>query len=270
MPAILFPQRRQKQPGNAVGINRGNPFTIGTAFAWVPNVSKELVTGASPTLVNTGSYGVGQKGKHLAATANGFTANGASFTGTKSMLGSSTDPGVSFLVVLNSWSSTAGGVVGSLIGSSSATEGFGVDNTAHPYVRSAATHTSTRTISTATPYVLAANFIYGVGCVFWINGVSETIVADGGFSLGGAIDSIGGINGQVSIGANIALAWVWNRVLGDGEMKSLADNPWQLLQPFSRKWTISSGGGAAFAAKFRKTLSGYGSGVGKRQIHGWQ
>ena len=205
-----------------------------------------IVTGANAVLDSGASYGVGINGRHLVAVAGGFTATGAAFSGTNVLNGTFGAPGITVLAVLNGWSATQGSSLGNLAGGTagSGIDGFGIDLTGHPMLYHATQTSSTRTLTTNAPYVLAVTFIESVGTNFWINGVNETLIADAGFSMLTAITRVGGIAGQGSIGANIALVAAWNRAFSDVEMRSLCHlslHHKSIVQPVKHKLALRTG-----------------------------
>ena len=84
------------------------------------------------------------------------------------------------------------------------------------------------TLTTGVWYTLAARFVPGSVVEFFLDGRPDgTAATGGGFGTGFRIGYEGFSYGSPWI------TWigVWNRLLGDAEIQSLSDQPWQMVEP---------------------------------------
>lgn len=66
-----------------------------------------------------------------------------------------------------------------------------------------------------------------------------------GYFVGSRMARDGVINDPVNAGTEIYLSLIWNRVLSEAELRSLAQNPWQIFEPQVLQTFVPSGGAPA-------------------------
>lgn len=244
MGSVVLATSRTRQP--AFGVLAGNDPSIaangaGPAFLWVPG-SVECVGGAVAALSGGGTYAGSNGANVLAAVKNGFSPKYASFTGGNSISALSGGPGLTFLVVLESYGGSSGGAFGNLITVGTVASGLGVNSSGALLLRTATVNTvSTLTVPSG-PSVLIGGYVDVSSILLSCNGATYSATDSGHAQAAAKVTGVGGYSGQTSITANIALAAAWNRLLSADEFAALSENPWRLFQRPQRRLYFGAGG----------------------------
>lgn len=204
-------------------LNRRHPWAKRVRFCWSAVKNVESITGATGTIAAGATLTSGKYGKARGLAGVSFSPQNISFTpNTKNALNSSvSDPGMTLFVVLNNWvpngnpgsSNNNGNLIAGTAGASS---GLSINNSGalQKVISGSLFATSSRTLTSGQPAVVAVTHKYLVGGNFWINGVPETAHSDGlGFAGSFTPQYIGGTSGQSSIQADIAAVIGFDTIL---------------------------------------------------------
>lgn len=244
--SLVYPALRSKPPpfGAVAGYGASYaPNGPGPAYLWVPG-SVERAGGAQVTLAGA-SYAGLNGANCLAAVKNGFSPKYATSAGGNQVSVTTGTPGATFLVVLESFGGAAGSAYANLlsVGPTATSGGLGINTSNALLLRMGGTNqVSTLTVPSG-PAVLIGGWTRSVAGYLYCNG-AQYVVASTNFSQAATtVTSMGGVSGQSSITANIALAAVWNRLLTPDEFAALSDDPWQLFRPVQRRLYFGAAAG---------------------------
>lgn len=248
---------RSTPPSSAVQVNRGNPIARGLQRAWFASTGIDHVSGIPAVNSSTTHNVPGQN--QLGATLR--------CSGAQSMESytvphiTAMDGGSEFTVfAVSTTNSGAERPLAGVWGASGARQFYlAINSSRNPLV--AVTNGATNRIETANLTTVPAGVRVTVAggwrssgdtCRIWVNGSPVT-----GTRSGSAISAMPTVSNPVSIaaqgpGASVALSGdielvlIFNRLLSDAEIRSLSDNPYQILRPANdRLWldVVAGGGG---------------------------
>lgn len=238
MAALILPHRWRQQPQGHVGLS-----DIGRLFDAVILPSAGFVNiGASnvPALVYSAAAG-GVPPRSVIAGVNGYLI-GSSSPADQIRLGSLGWGTISGVIVFTRPSANYQGL---FISGSAGSAYFRVDNTGTVSAqrRSAANVvTSTRTVFTDRPNVLAFCWVNSSRVAFALNGTlssasTATAYSNGSYEFAGG-DQAQHVEGLMALGQTR---------LDDSQLIDLSINPWQIFRPIpARIWVSAAGGGTSF------------------------
>lgn len=110
--------------------------------------------------------------------------------------------------------------------------------------------------STSLPYFgkCVAGVYDGTNGILYVDGVSVASSAFTAPRLTGTDAEFGNFRGNGTV--NLRLGAVWNRALSANELKSLSENPYQLLKPIGRRFYLLAPAGGAVTGSLAVTESG--------------
>lgn len=246
-------------PSSAVQINRGNPIARGLQRAWFASTGIDHVSGI-PAVNSAATHNVPGQNQFGATLRCSGAQSMASYTvpHITAMDGGSE-------VTVFTVSTTNSGAERPLAGvwGSSGSRQFYLAITAGRYPLIAVTDGSTNRVYTANGAVAPAGVRVtvaggwrssGDACSIWLNGSPVS-----GTRSGSAISAMPtvsnplsiatqGTGGAAALSGDIELVLIFNRLLSDAEIRSLSDNPYQILRPANdRLWldVVAGGGGVS-------------------------
>lgn len=242
MPGIIVPQRWRQQPRGPVQIDWSNPITRGLVDALIP---ADLVTvrGARTSTASlVQAHGLAGRAR---VSTDGASAGVNDLYPTFGLIA----PPITHFGVYR-LTGTPGG----------ARRFLGTEQAVSSGYSFAPNGTNFRAlVSGGSPTVLTGSAVStALKCdVHVINGSTQALYENGVLTAGPsayasyAVASVGYYVGAsantASAGAEVYLSAVWSRELSAAEIRSLADNPWQIFQPIpARTWAMMTGAAANF------------------------